>query len=131
MKDYKIWLIGLLFVLISILLGESTIILKDLIYDNNFLDRNIIILFTWSVQATSAFLVVKSAKSFSVLLGLSYIPIITIIGPAIHFLLGELGIVIDFGGVSGLHFTVKYYFIIGTLTSGFGSISAFLIKKRK
>jgi len=120
MRRLKPWWLGFLLIVIFVHLGELTIVLDEYIYQLG-LDRNIVLILLWFLPVVASYLAVS--RSGKIILGLSYIPVLSLLGPVVHFLFGEFGAKIDFGGLAGLRVTVPIEFFFSVITIGTGSVA--------
>ncbi|MEW6429057.1 MAG: hypothetical protein AB1568_13595 [Thermodesulfobacteriota bacterium] len=131
MSKLQLWWIGLLIIAFFVLSSEFVIIFNSYIFSRLGLNRNIILSLLWLLPAISSFIAAFFSSKNSLLLGLSYIPILSILGPIIHFFSGQLGATVDFGGISGLRITFPIYFVLSVITVGIGSLTGISLKRKK
>jgi len=132
MNDVKAWWIGFGLIVIFVLMSELTIIFREYVYSRLGLSRNFILTMLWLLPVIASFLVVYLSKERRVLKGLSFILVLSVLGPVAHFLLGQLGgVAIDLSGMSGLRVTFQIYLVLSVITIGFGAAVGILFKRDK
>ncbi|WP_419176765.1 hypothetical protein [Desulfosediminicola sp.] len=123
MSKFQAWWIGFLIIVIFVFLSEGVIVFKDYVFSRLGLDRNLVLVLLWLLPVLAGFTAVFLSKKIDIAIGLSYIPIITVLGPFVHFLSGELGATIDFSGLAGLKVTFPIYLVLGSIVIGIGSLA--------
>ena len=129
MNDAEAWWIGFALILAFILMGELTVAFRDYIYGRLGLSRNVVSTVLWLMPVIASFLVVALSTKRRVLKSLSYIVVLSVLGPLAHFVSGQLGATIDLAGLPGLNVTFQIYLVLSALTVGFGAMMGFLFKR--
>lgn len=129
MNRFKAWWIGFILVITFIFLSEAIIVFKEYVYNRLWLDRNLVLTLLWILPALASFTAVYFSQDKKIILGLSYIPILSLLGPAVHFLVGQLGVTIDFRGLEGIKVTFQIYLILSVIIIGIGSIAGIVLSK--
>lgn len=129
MNDVKAWWLGFALIVTFVLMGELTIIFREYVYYRLGLSRNLILTMLWLFPVIASFLVVYFSKKKRVLKGLSFIFVLSVLGPLAHFLSGQLGATIDLAGLPGLRVTFQIYLVLSLLTIGFGVVVGMLFKR--
>lgn len=131
MSRVKAWLFGFLMIVIFVMVGEFVIIFKDYIFVRLGADRNFVLTILWLLPVFASFVAVFFPKRNGLIAGLSYIPILSVFGPIVHYICGQFGAKIDFGGLSGLRITFQIYLVLSVITIGIGCIAGISLKGRK
>lgn len=123
--------VGLYLILSLVLLGEFLAVLGGYIFERLNLDRNLVLISLWTLPIGAAFLSALEPVG-KVRVAFVYLLVLCILGPAFHFLIGELWSPIDFGGWQGLKVTFPIYLFFGFFALGLGSmLGIFYIKLRR
>jgi hypothetical protein len=131
MHDAKTWWIGVSLIVTFILMGELAMLFREYLYSRLGLSRDLILSVLWLLPIIASFIVVYHSNKKKVLKGFSLIIVLSVLGPLVHFLSGQLGVTIDFSGFPGMKVTFQVYFILGVLTIGFGVVVGVLFNKRR
>lgn len=116
------WLYGLLIIFMALVLGQSVLFFGDYIYMLSSYGRNFILMVCWGALLFSGFFASYFSKKHGVILGLLYVIIAPILGAFIHFLYGQLGGVVDFGGLQGAFVLFNISFVLSAWLIGAGII---------
>ena len=127
----KAWSIGLLILLLFAVLGEAVVAFHDYTFGRIGIAKNTILYILWVLPLAAAFIATYMAESKKIIVGLSYLVLFPLLAALIHYLHGELGGTVDFGGVKGAVFVFKLYFYIGSALTILGTILGLLLSKSK
>lgn len=122
------WVLGLSIICLSAFISELIVAFPGYVYSRLGIDRDLLLAFLWLLPVFASFIVVFFNSRHGILLSILYIPIQSVICTLVHFLAGELGAKIDFGGISGLEVTFKIFFIISIITITVGCLLGLLFR---
>jgi hypothetical protein len=128
-SDKKLWWIEFLLIAAFVLMSELSIVFREYVYIRLGLNRNVVLGALWLLPVIASFLVTYFSTQRKALMGLSFILVLCVLGPLVHFFFGWLGATIDLGGLPGLKVTFQIYLILGALTIGFGTVAGVLFRK--
>ncbi|MCP4487286.1 MAG: hypothetical protein GY820_08215 [Gammaproteobacteria bacterium] len=131
MDDLKTWWSGFAIIVAFIVIGELSIVFREYVYARMGLSRNFVLMLLWLLPVIASFLVVFRSKKRKLLKGLSFILVLSFLGPLAHFLFGQLGATIDFAGLQGLRVTFQIYLVLSVVTIGLGSVIGILFSREK
>lgn len=117
-------------IIFFLIMGNLAAIFNGYQFNRFGLNRDFVLILVWILPALASFLAVFKSKGGNILLGLSFIPIISFSGPTVHFILGELGIIIDLIGLEGVKVVFQMYLMLSLLTIGIGSTLGKLLRKK-
>ena len=131
MNGLRSWWIGFSLIIIFILMSELAVVFRDYVFSRLGLNRNLVLTLLWLLPAIASFVVVYFSRDRKILKGLSLIPLLSVLGPIIHFLFGKYGATIDFGGLEGLRVTFQIYFALSAITIVVGMVVGWLFNKSR
>jgi hypothetical protein len=129
MHRLKAWWIGFALIIFFILTSESTIIFKEYFFIRLGLNRNLVLTVLWSLPIFASFIAVSFSTYNRIIIGLSYILILSLLAPIAHFLVGQAGVAIDFGGLVSMRVTFTIYLVLSVITIGIGCVAGILFRK--
>lgn len=130
MNDAKAWWTGFALITAFVLVSELTVVFNEYVYGRLGLSRNLILTILWLLPVIASFLVVYLSKKKRVFKGLSFILVLSVLGPLAHYLSGEFGATIDFAGLPGLKVTFQIYLVLSVLTAGLGTVVGLFFKRK-
>jgi hypothetical protein len=131
MNKLNAWVIGLVLIVGFILAGEFVTIFRDYFFYRLGLNRNLVLGMLWLVPVLAAFVAVSFSPTKQLLLGGSYVPILSFLGPLAHLIFGLSGAKVDFSGVEGLKVTFQIFFLLSLVTVGIGCIAGIVFRTRR
>ena len=111
------------------MLGTALAFFPTYVYTRIGVNRNAVLIFLWSMPAAASFIVAMKAKAAPLLQGLSFVIVVTILGPLSHLFADYFGATVDLGGLEGLRATVPIFFVMSVITVGAGAVAGMLFRK--
>jgi len=131
LRHNRSWLRGFLVIVLFVLLSEATVVFDDYFFGVLGLNPDLTLTLLWVLPAFASFLTTTLGTARKMIIGLSYIPILTVLGPVTHFLAGSFGTSVDYGGLEGLRVTVPIYFVLSAVTIGIGVLAGVVVARAK
>lgn len=130
MNDTKAWWISVTIITAFVLMSELIVIFREFVYVRMGLSRNLVLSLLWVMPVIAAFLTAFLSEKRRIVKALSLVLVLSVLGPVVHYITGELGAKVDFEGLPGLRVTIQIYFVLSFLTIGFGAILGILFNRK-
>lgn len=129
MSNIKIWINGIIILIIYVIVAEGVVAFGDYVYNRIGINRNHILLTLWILPIIVSAYTSYNVRTNKVLFGLSYVFILTFLYVIAHYINGLMGGSVDFINGNGLVEWAKISLFIATILCSVGTFFGIVFSK--